>query len=276
MPGIVKLSADETASPCRERRGVGPFLGLRWWSFRLLQWTLRPLDECPNFGRWSSHQLTMKILDVPQSGSSAGTTSSRNRYGQYRRTRAVPVNVNSTAQQAARTNLSDMSAAWRGLTDVQRAAWASWADANPRVDSLGQSVTLSGHQAFVGVNSALLNSGQATVDTPSSAAPPDAPTRGTTTITAAGLSIVFGANPVPADMALVIESSPPMSAGRKFNGDFRVVKVRAAAAASTLLKADMEAKYGTLAADQKFFVRARYVAEDGTVSAFETYDFVLT
>src|SRR5206468_836067 len=98
----------------------------------------------------------MKILDVPQSGSQAGTTSSRNRYGQYRRSRATPVNVNSTAQQAARNRLSAESEAWRGLTDIQREAWNSFADEHPQTDSLGQVVTLTGHQMFVGVNSALL------------------------------------------------------------------------------------------------------------------------
>src|SRR6187455_3387360 len=91
----------------------------------------------------------MKMLDVPQSGSIAGQTSSRNRFGQYRRTRAVPVNVNSPAQTVVRGYLIEASQAWRNLTDAQRDSWNSYALDHPRVDSLGQTITLTGHQIFV-------------------------------------------------------------------------------------------------------------------------------
>jgi hypothetical protein len=218
----------------------------------------------------------MKILDVPQSGSQAGTTASRNRFGQYRRTRATPVNVNSSAQQDARNRLSAASSAWGALDDEDRAAWSYYADSHPITDSLGQSITLTGHQMFVSVNSALQNAGFDLVDAPDASAPPDAPALGAHTDTAAGFSFAFGTNPVPADTALVIETSPPLSPGRSFNGDFRVVVVRAAAAANTLLKAAMEAKWGTLVAGQKFFIRASYVTETGLRSAFEATVVTLT
>lgn len=219
---------------------------------------------------------TMKILDVPQSGSQAGTTASRNRFGQYRRTRATPVNTNSTAQQAARNRLSAASEAWRGLTDAQREAWNSFADEHPQADSLGQIVTLSGHQFYVGVICALAAGGYAAVTTPDSTAPGSSPAVGASTLTVAGFSVVFGTNPVPAGEALLLESSPPLSQGRSFNGDFRLVKVRAAAAASSLVKADMEAKFGTLIAGQKFFLRASYITSTGVRSAYGTATVIVT
>jgi len=229
---------------------------------------------CMSNGHNERH--TMKMLDVPQSGSQAGTTSSRNRFGQYRRTRATPVNVNSAAQQAVRNTLSELSVAWRGLTSIQREAWESFALAHPRVDSLGQSITLTGHQTYVGINSSLGRAGLAAVDVPDNTAPPEPPAVGATTVTAAGFSIAFGATPVPAGQSLVIETSPPLSAGRAFSNDFRVVKVRAAAAVNTLLKADMEAKWGTLSAGQKFFIRASIVDEAGLVSSYESLSVVVT
>lgn len=219
---------------------------------------------------------TVKILDVPQSGSQAGTTSSRNRFGQYRRSRAMPVNPNTPGQQSARNRLSAQSQAWRGLTDAQRAAWESYSQSHPFNDSLGQQIFLTGHQWFISVNTALLAAGMATVSVPDLSAPPGAPALGAVVTTVAGFSVAFGANPVPANTALVLETSPPMSAGRSFNADFRFVKVRAAAAVNTLVKADMEVKWGPLVAGQKFFIRASLVGSTGLVSAFTSTTVIVT
>ena len=160
------------------------------------------------------------MLDVPQSGSKAGTVSSRNRYGQYQRTRATPVNPNSSTQQAARNRLAALSAAWRGLSDNQRAAWSSFALTQPQTDSLGQTTTLTGHQTYISVNASLGAAGLSYVSTPDITAPPSAPVLGAETTTAAGFSVAFGASPVPANESLIIETSPPLSPGVSFNNDF--------------------------------------------------------
>jgi hypothetical protein len=188
----------------------------------------------------------------------------------------MPVNPNTTGQQNARNRLSAQSQAWRGLTDAQRAAWASYSESHPFNDSLGQQVFLTGHQWFISVNTALLAAGLAVVLVPDLNAPPAALVQGATVLTVAGFSIAFGTNPVPANQAYVFETSPPLSAGRSFNSDFRFVKVRAAAAANTLLKADMEVKWGPLVAGQKFFVRVSVVTSTGLVSAFTAVTVVVT
>src|SRR5213594_7639 len=105
----------------------------------------------------------MKILDVPQSGSVAGVTSSRNRFGQYRRTRATPVNPNSTFQGAVRARFSVNSAAWRALTAAQRAGWADLGTSMTRTDSLGQTYALTGFQAYCSLNNNNLAAGNAVV-----------------------------------------------------------------------------------------------------------------
>ena len=105
----------------------------------------------------------MKILDVPRSGSYQGVTSSRNRFGQYVRTRATPVNPNSAAQASARSRLSQNSIAWRALTDAQRAGWESLGSQMNRTDSLGQGYTLNGFAAYCSVNNYKLAAGDAVV-----------------------------------------------------------------------------------------------------------------
>lgn len=188
---------------------------------------------CLRCGRGVVHSYHgMKILDVPQSGSVAGTTSSRNRFGQYRRTRAIPVNPQSTYQGATRARLGEQAAAYRALTAVQRAGWTALGESMTRTDSLGQTYTLTGLQAYVSVNALNLAAGNAVVDDAPSLVTPDALETVTITLTAAAFSIAYTATPLAAGARLFAFLSPQRSAGRAFESDYRLVHVSAAAAAS--------------------------------------------
>lgn len=214
----------------------------------------------------------MKILDVPQSGSVAGVTSSRNRFGQYRRTRAVPVNPNSAAQVAVRNSFADTSQAWDALTGSQRLAWTNYAALHPRTDSLGQSITLSGSQAFVGINSLLLLLGLAIVLVPP-AEPAFTPGDITGMAEAGGLIDVEIAAAISANEWLCY-CSPPKTQGTSFNGDYRFLGALALAAApeSQDITALVTAKFGTIQSGRRFFFR--FVQQIGGVKA-APLDFVL-
>ncbi len=182
----------------------------------------------------------MKILDVPQSGSLAGQTSSRNRFGQYRRTRAIPVNPSSTAQQEARTILQTNAAAWRALTSEQRAGWDALGASMTRQDSLGQTYTLTGAQAHASVNGNRLHAGDAVVTAAPGLITPDPITIGVITLTVAAHTIAFTPTPLAAGERLFVYLSPQRSAGRSYEGDLRLIYVSAAALASP---ADVETDY---------------------------------
>lgn len=187
----------------------------------------------------------MKILDVPQSGSIAGSTSSRNRFGQYRRTRATPVNPNTSAQSAARTRLADNSANWRGITDAQRMGWGSLGAMIQRQDSLGQTYTLTGFQAYVSVNNTLMASGDAPVDDAPALDTPAVIATAAITLSDVAFSIAYTPTPLGAGEKLFIFASPQRSAGRTFENDYRLITVTAAAAASPAnILADYTAKFG--------------------------------
>lgn len=174
----------------------------------------------------------MKMLDVPQSGSIAGTTSSRNRFGQYKRTRAIPVNPSSPQQLVMRARMSTNASGWRALTDAQRAGWTSLGLQMTRTDSLGQTYDLNGFLAYCSVNNNNLDAGNAIVsDAPAIVTPPQLLTA-TITLTAAAFSIAYTTTPLGAGQRLFMFASPQRSAGRKFNGDYRLIAVTAAAAAS--------------------------------------------
>lgn len=158
----------------------------------------------------------MKFLDVPQSGSVAGVTSSRNRFGQYRKTRVIPVNPNTPYQVAARARLVEGSQAWGLLTEPQREAWRAFADGRTFTDSLGQSITLSGHQAYVSA----YNLSTIVGETPLTL-PPDPPTfddltvvwgTGEPTATTAALDITGGTT----GALLMISATPCVNGGVTF------------------------------------------------------------
>lgn len=204
----------------------------------------------------------MKFLDVTQSGSMAGTTASRNRFGQYWRRRAVPVNPNSTAQSQARARLSGQAELWDTLTDVQRAGWASLGASMSRTDSLGQTYTLTGIQAFVSVNSLNLTVGNAAVTAAPAFATPSTILTITITATSAALSIAYTATPLAAGERMMVFCSPQRSSGRNFEADYRLIAVTAAAAASPAdIFTAYSARLGTPVTGNKIFVMVhRYKA----------------
>lgn len=174
----------------------------------------------------------MKQLIEPRSGSYQGLTASRNRYGQYTRSRATPVNPNTTAQGSARTRVSVNAAAWRALTDNQRAGWESLGSQITRTDALGQTYTLNGFSAYVSVNNNLAAAGESAVSAAPAVVTPDGLLTATITSTGGTLSIAYTATPLAANTKLLVYASPQRSAGRSFEGDLRLIFVSAAAAAS--------------------------------------------
>jgi UPF0716 family protein affecting phage T7 exclusion len=197
----------------------------------------------------------MKVLVPPQSGSKEGITASRNRFGQYIRTRAIPVNPASFAQGAVRARMAGNSAAYRLLTSAQRAGWSDLGLMMIRSDSLGQSYALQGNQAYASINNNNLAAGAAVVADAPAMATPVALATVTITLSAAAFSIAYTATPLPALTYLMVFASPQRSAGRNFEGDFRLIKVGAAAGASPLVVlTEYTAKFGIPVTGNKVFL----------------------
>lgn len=197
----------------------------------------------------------MKLLVPPQSGSSGGVTASRNRFGQYVRPRAIPVNPNSVAQGAVRGRMSVNSAAWRLLTAAQRAGWAGLGASIVRSDSLGQSYSLQGNQAYASVNNNRVACGLTPVSDAPALSTPVSLLTVTPTITAASFSIAYTATPLAAATYLLLFASPQRSAGRSFESDYRLIKVSTAAQASPLVAlTEYTAKFGVPVVGSKIFL----------------------
>jgi hypothetical protein len=130
--------------------------------------------------------------------------------------------------------MSAQSAVWRTLTDAQRAAWEALGTQLTRTDSLGQSYTLNGFEAFLMVNLNNLAAGNAAVTAAPALVSPAAPAIGTVTLTAAAFTIAYTPTPIGAGKRVFFYASPQRAAGRAFEGDYRLISVGAANGASPL------------------------------------------
>jgi len=200
----------------------------------------------------------MKFLDSPRSGSQAGTTASRNRFGQYYRTRAIPVNPDSSNQLQVRARLSANSAAWRALTSAQRAGWSDMASSITLTDRLGQSYTPTGFNAYVSVNNNNVAAGNSAVADAPAVVTPSALAIGAITLTAAAFTVAYTVTPLPAGARCFFYVSLQRSAGRAFEGDFRLLQVSAAAAASPVnAYAAYVARFGLPVVGNRVFIRLK-------------------
>ena len=228
-----------------------------------------PLDTG---GRVCKFRTRMKILDVPQSGSVGNQTSSRNRSGQYRRARSMPTQPRTAAQVNARARLTSASAAWRGLTDAQRAAWASFAQSFSVVNSLGSTINLTGSQCFVKVNTVLALTGSAQVTIPP-ALPSFGPTLATAlTATAGTQALSIASTLATGTVTYMVFASPQLSAGVSYCGQFRYLQNFTIATTNKLdILAAYTAKFGAILAGKKIFVKvvqnAAGMQDNGTLLA---------
>lgn len=170
------------------------------------------------------------------SGSLNGSTFSRNRFGPYVRTRAVPVNPNTAYQVALRAVFAALVTRWtETLTDAQRDAWTLYAANVPVVGPLGDPQYLTGQNWYIGCNTPRLQA-KGKIALSSIDVVDDGPTtydRGTfTTPTptlseASGLSTAFNNGDDWAnedDAFLLVYEGRPMSPTRNFfKGPFRLV-----------------------------------------------------
>jgi hypothetical protein len=169
-------------------------------------------------------------------GRIGGNVWSKNKGGQYVRQGVTPTNPNSARQQVVRVILGDLAQDWTGvLTAVQRAAWNTYAEANPILNSLGVSILITGLAWYERVNARL----QDAADTPLVLPPVGPPPGGFDTfgvdISATGVATVTYTAALGAAERLQLWQTLPGSVGASPNfRQARLVGYSAAAAASPI------------------------------------------
>ncbi len=151
------------------------------------------------------------------SGSEAGTVHSHNKGGKITRRRSSPTNPATKQQQAQRARISNFAKEWvDALTQLQRDAWIVFASEHPVIDSLGQSILLSGFQTYQKLNTRIAIVGRPQINEP----PIDQIVLQLTTadptvdVGAGGFFLAFSPSPMGANNWLQIFSSAAISPGR--------------------------------------------------------------
>lgn len=211
----------------------------------------------------------MKFLGPSSSGSLADTVYSRNRYGQYTRRRAQPMNPVTPRQTTARERLATLSSQWAGLDAGTRALWEAWANAHPRSDSLGQSVTLSGAAQYISTNAGLLASEFPAVVVPPGQEPewPSLSLTLTMAVTATVIQVTFSGM-VPR-YAVQVWAGKQGSAGVAFDRDLKLLDVIVPSDVSPLdVSAPYIARWGYPLAGARFHYAFRRVWDLGALDVF--------
>lgn len=99
---------------------------------------------------------------VKMSGSIAGNTFARNRFGDYARSWKKPVNPRSLRQERIKSIVSYLAEYWHGtMLAPARALWGEYAAAVTMKNKLGDDITLTGFNHFIRSNSSYLMAGGA-------------------------------------------------------------------------------------------------------------------
>ena len=88
-------------------------------------------------------------------GSVGGITASRNSSGQILRCKSSPVQPRSSTQQQRRYTMQKLTRSFQNLTAAQIADWNDFASNWPVTDVFGDSITITGMNWFVALNSRL-------------------------------------------------------------------------------------------------------------------------
>lgn len=203
---------------------------------------------------------------VAGSGSAGGHTFSKNRTGSYMRTKVTPINPQSATQTNTRNRLSSLATGWKTLTEAQRAAWNGAVGMYKGTNIFGDVVKPSGYNLYIKLNTNIIFAGGAALVTPLAPIALPSITSAVLTCTVAGavVSLAYAPTPVPANISMIVDMTPPMSPGKYFvKNEYRNLAVVAPAAATPYVgTAAYALKFGApLIAGQKVNCRLSYISK---------------
>lgn len=212
------------------------------------------------------------VLDMR--GSIGGQVFSRNRFGNYIRSRITPVNPQSSRQNKIRNVIQSLAQYWSNtLTQAERDEWEVYAAAIVRVNKLGAQIKLTGFNHFIRSNSirsqldeSIIESGPVVLTLP----PSDPIFECEVDETNQEISVTF--DPLLAwniidDGMMTIAMSIPKATGTNFiGGPFRVAGFIAGNTASPPTSPQTFTAPFPVAEDQVLVCRARISEADGRLS----------
>ena len=200
---------------------------------------------------------------VDARGKLGGHVFSKNRGGAYARTKTTPVNPQTSYQSAVRAAFTEISQAWRSLTDAQRKSFDASVSNFARTDVFGDLKNPSGANLHQRLNLNLNAAGASYItEAPALTASP-----GTFeyTITVNGttpaVSVAWTSGAIPAGTAVIVEATAPQSPGKSYvKNQFRQLGILPAADTTpTSFLTEYQARFGNPVTGEKVVFRCKIV-----------------
>ncbi len=199
-------------------------------------------------------------------GRIGGNIFSHNKGGDYIRLGTAPTNPQSARQTAVRGIFGTLASQWTTLlSDAQRLAWNIYAVAHPVVNSLGQTVEITGLAWYIKANASLADAALVAVTDPPILTGPDALTTFSIAVTAGTVVTVTFTDVLAADEAMQLWVSLPVTPGSSPNkSQTRLLGYSTLAEASPWAATSPHA----FAIDTKCVAFAARLSAEGLMSAF--------
>lgn len=201
-------------------------------------------------------------------GKLGGQVFSKNRSGAYIRTKVTPVNPQTVAQSAVRSNLGTLSSMWSGLSAAAIAGFNSAVEDWQTTDIFGDLKKPTGKNLFVKLNLNLLNNGQVPIQAvPEKIEMPNlsefevVKAVGLNTINISGLPNVI-------DGVYQVEATPILPNGVSFvKNRLRVISTVSASSSFPIdISSQWISKYGAIEDNANVSFRIRYIGVNGQAS----------
>lgn len=210
----------------------------------------------------------------PSTGSSGGTTFSRNRYGLYSRNRTTPINPQTVKQQQQRQLFSTYTLLWKTLTSGKQLGWETFALTHPVTNRLGQQVILAPNAMYVRTQLVRVSAGLTPDDDPPSTLTFNSNTLSlVATIDTTGPTRVLtlsGTNQ-PTGYKAIVKASAPVSQGRITPNRMTFVRAMASEAWETPIdfNSQFTGQWGSFQIGQRIIVDVQLVTDTGYATGFE-------
>ena len=196
-------------------------------------------------------------------GAIAGQVHSRNTFGNYVRQKVSPVQPRSARQQEIRSNVAELSQRYSTqLSDTQLEAWRQAAASNTVRDVFGDTMTLTGINLYVKLNSVRALVNLAPLDDPP--APEELQTP-LANITWNGTVLNVNFSNVSPTQYLAVWLTKPLPPGRAFvQQELRLLELIPGTATSPVdITGAYEMRFGTISPGSKIWLSARTVSPRG-------------
>lgn len=206
------------------------------------------------------------------SGKLNGTVFSRNKGGQYMRSKSMPSNPRTSFQNAVRARFGAIAQLWGSLTEAQRDAWRAMASEFPYRNRLGDTKILSGFALHQKLNTNLAIIGQSFVSNPPEPVSPPAVVSLSATANEDGNLLRINAELAQGVLATaysaVVMATPPLRNGvSNFSNQLREIAVVDNLSSPALVGDEYAARFGALQEGQKIGVAVYTIAEGSGVAS---------